>query len=115
MTPEQYVDAVYGYAAEQMRNGVAPAAIEQDLIARGLDAESASTVVQNLKQAKAKVLKEAGQKNMLFGALWCIGGTAVTVLSFASAKPGGSYVLAWGAIIFGAVQFFRGLSQMSGE
>jgi len=28
---------------------------------------------------------------------------------------GGTYVVAWGAIIFGAIQFFRGVSQSAGE
>ena len=32
----------------------------------------------------------------------------------AAATGGGKYVVAWGAIVFGAIQFFRGLIQ-SGE
>jgi hypothetical protein len=48
---------------------------------------------------------------MLYGALWCIGGLVVTVISYSAANAGGRYVLAWGAIIFGAFQFLRGLFQ----
>jgi hypothetical protein len=50
---------------------------------------------------------------MLSGALWCIGGifvTVITYLSAASSPTGGTYFVAWGAIIFGAVRFFQGLS-----
>lgn len=50
---------------------------------------------------------------MLHGALWCFGGILVTVVSYASAASspfGGTYIVAWGAIIFGAVRFFQGLS-----
>jgi hypothetical protein len=110
------VEAIYSFAAELMRNGTAPAEIEKKLVEQGLDAESAATVVDNLKQARAKALKEAGQKNMLFGALWCIGGIAVTAITYQAAAGGGggSYVVAWGAILFGAIQFFRGLAQSSG-
>jgi hypothetical protein len=48
-------------------------------------------------------------KHMLIGGLWCIGGLLVTALSYGAAIGGGSYVVAWGAIVFGAIQFFRGL------
>ena len=48
---------------------------------------------------------------MIAGAFWCIGGllfTGFTYLIAASRPGGGTYFLAWGAIAFGAVQFFRG-------
>lgn len=69
-------------------------------------------------QTRIKVLPEAnktvGQKNMLYGALWCVGGTVVTVVTYdmASSSPsGGTYFVAWGAILFGGVQFLKGLYQ----
>ncbi len=113
MTPEQAVEAIYRFAAEQMRDGVPPAEIKRRLIEQGLSAEAADIVVGNLGKAIAKAKQEAGQRNMLFGALWCVGGIVVTAATFAAASNsgGGSYVVAWGAIVFGAIQFFRGLSQ----
>lgn len=41
-------------------------------------------------------------KDMLWGAVWCVGGIIGTV-----ADTG--YIF-WGAIVFGAIQFFKGLS-----
>jgi hypothetical protein len=59
-------------------------------------------------------MNEQAKKNMIYGGLWAVGGTVVTVWTYASASDGGGhYVVAWGAIIFGAIQFFRGLSQLS--
>jgi hypothetical protein len=115
ITPEQFIDAVYSFAAQLLMDGVAPAEIEKRLVEKGLDAESAQIVVTNLKAARSKAMKEAGQKNMLYGALWCIGGLIVTAVTFQAAAGGGSYVIAWGAILFGGIQFFRGLMQSSGE
>src|SRR5712692_7157482 len=111
-TPEQ---GLYSFAGQQMRNGVAPEVIEKSLIERGMGAQAAATVVNNLAQAKAKALKDAGRKNMLYGAMWCIGGIVVTALSYRAAanSGGGRYVLAWGAILFGGIQFFRGMIQSS--
>jgi hypothetical protein len=113
--PEQAVEAVYGFAAEQMQHGVAPSGIAKSLTERGLDSEAATTVVHHLEQAKAEASKRAGEKNMLFGALWCIGGIALTALTFRAAanSGGGRYIVAWGAILFGGIQFIRGLIQSS--
>ena len=59
-------------------------------------------------------MNEQAKKNMIYGALWAVGGTVLTLWTYSSASSGGGrYVVAWGAIIFGAIQFFRGLSQLS--
>jgi hypothetical protein len=115
MSTQEIVDSLYAFAAERLMNGTPPDQIERELMDRGLDAEAARIIVSNLQQARAKAMKEAGQKNMLFGALWCIGGIIVTAVTYQAAIGGGSYVVAWGAILFGAIQFFRGLSQSAGS
>lgn len=50
---------------------------------------------------------------MLYGALWCIGGIMVTTATYSSAVAhgGGTYFVAWGAILFGAIQFLQGVFQ----
>ena len=55
--------------------------------------------------------KEVGKKNMLYGALWFIGGVVVTIGTYSAASGGGSYLVAWGAILFGGIQFLQGLYQ----
>jgi hypothetical protein len=62
----------------------------------------------------ARDFNEGAKKNMLYGALWCIGGIVVTAVTYSASSDGGRYVVAWGAIVFGAIQFFRGLMH-SGE
>ena len=47
---------------------------------------------------------------MLYGGLWCGGGILVTVVTYCAASGGGTYVVAWGAIVFGAIRFFQGLA-----
>jgi hypothetical protein len=50
------------------------------------------------------------EKQMFRGALWCIGGALVTgaTLLAASGPSGGTYIVAWGAILFGAIEFLKG-------
>jgi hypothetical protein len=59
------------------------------------------------------VTRELGGKNMLHGALWCIGGITVTFVTYSSAvsSGGGTYVVTWGAILFGGLQFLKGMYQ----
>ena len=55
---------------------------------------------------------------MVRGALWCFGGLAVTLFSYLAAvnSPyGGTYVIAWGAVVFGAVRFFKGRAAAEGR
>lgn len=49
----------------------------------------------------------------MIGALFFFGGLIVTFVTYTSAEGGGTYVVAWGAILFGGIQMVMGL--MRGE
>lgn len=112
-TQEEFVQAVYQHAADLMKKGAKNEAVVSNLIEQGLDEESANTVVNNLIEVRNKQKKEQGKKNMLFGALWGVGGIIVTAATYGAASAGGHYVVAWGAIVFGVIQFFGGVLQYS--
>ena len=58
------------------------------------------------------VQADAAAQNMVVGGLWCVGGIAVTALTYqAASAQGGHYIIAWGAILFGGLQFLKGLMQ----
>lgn len=109
---QEYANKVYESAAnllfEQKKDNDETKRL---LIEQGLSAEDADCVIANLRTQARAAEKSAGIKNMLYGALWCIGGLSFTIWTYTSAQPGGRYVLAWGAVVFGAIQFFKGLSQ----
>ena len=103
---------VYLAVFNGLQRGESSASAEKALLEKGLDQASASAVVQavqNFNAAFAKAVKSAGGRNALFGALWCVGGTVVTVATYEAARGGGTYFVAWGAIVFGAIQMLRGL------
>ena len=81
------------------------------LIAHGAEVEaSEDSGVENPRRA-------LGEKLMRRGVIWFVGGLAVTLFSYLAAisSPyGGHYVVAFGAIIFGLAQFFRGRAAASG-
>jgi hypothetical protein len=51
---------------------------------------------------------------MLVGGTWCAVGIFVTEIAYATASDGGVFVVAWGAILFGGLQFLAGLVQFLG-
>lgn len=53
--------------------------------------------------------------NTVIGALFFFGGLFITFATYSAAEGGGSYVLAWGAILFGGIQMARGLMEGSDE
>jgi hypothetical protein len=69
----------------------------------GLDSNSAQIVVSNIENRIDTKPDGDGTQDMIFGALWCVGGIIATL-----ADIGYNF---WGAIVFGAIQFFRGLSK----
>jgi len=96
------VNQIYEYAANLMVNEKKSALETQNaLLEQGLDEETASIVVSNLEQEIEKAKKERANKDILYGALWCVGG-------FIEKAADTGYIF-WGAIVFGAIQFFKGL------
>lgn len=107
---QEWIDKVYQYTFDQMvNNGVPADKMKVDLINQGLNVDDAEIVVNNATREIKKANKERGKKDMLYGALWCIGGIIVTVATYSAASNGGTYIIAYGAIIWGAIQFFKGL------
>lgn len=74
--------------------------------------QAPQTAVPPAITGKDAPAQAAGPKNMLCGALWCIGGIVVTAATYSVAsETGGRYIVAWGAILFGGLQFLQGLFQ----
>jgi hypothetical protein len=50
-------------------------------------------------------------RSMISGGLWCIGGIVVAATTTPQTSSGGMPIIAWGAILYGAVQLIQGLYQ----
>ncbi len=64
------------------------------------------------RRGKVPKAKKSGTGDMVIGGLVCVIGIVITVASYTSASNdphGGTYVVAWGAILFGGIQFCRGI------
>jgi hypothetical protein len=102
---------LYRLAAEQIESGLSSQIVQSFLIKNGLDQEEAEAVISDFYKCNSEENRTAGRRKMYFGGFFFICGTAITVITYCAAAPGGTYVISWGAIIFGAILFIRGLVQ----
>lgn len=90
---QEFVNRVYSFAANLMFEQEKSATeTKRILVEEGLREEDAEVVVTNFQNQLQQAKSEAGNKNMLYGALWCIGGLVVTALTYSAASDGGTYV-----------------------
>jgi hypothetical protein len=130
-------ESITPFIEQELRAGKSRDAIAEALVAAGWDARHVRTVVDqtpapaavapptsedavgpSARSVQDEEVRAYAIRKMKSGAAWCLGGLAVTVISFlaaANTRGGGSYFLAWGAIIFGAIDFLRGWSMYRGK
>ncbi len=106
-TPEQ--QAVLNGIAGELARGKRPAQVIDGLAAAGMDKGDAIKLVFKVEELVGEAKRKQARKKMITGALWCGGGCLVTIFTYAAASRsgGGGYVVAWGAIIFGAWQMIQ--------
>jgi hypothetical protein len=72
--------------------------------------ESDNTEQINSDEEKQEIAKRYFIR-MIYGILWFFGGTFVTLVTYflvTSISSGGTYIVAWGAILYGIITFIRG-------
>jgi hypothetical protein len=93
-----------------MDAGFSSAEVENQLIAKGLDADRARSMVRSVGKERRSVVRTAGRRNMLIGGGICLAGLVFTAISFQVAvmNDWSRFVVASGAIGIGLLQFFTG-------
>ena len=110
---QELVNKIYEYAADLMfEQEISPSETKDILIEQGLAPEDADIVISNLQTQMRQANRSVAKKNMIYGALWCLGGLLVTVITYSAASEGGgTYIVTGGAIFWGTIQFLKGLFQ----
>jgi len=118
---------LYQYVNECLDNGSSKGEVLKQLLAYGYDQDRAETIIDEaarwryknsdisrpgLNSTISNGATGGGNSNMWIGGAICLIGIIITVGScMAAGEGGGRYTIAYGAIIWGAIQFFRGMSQ----
>lgn len=80
----------------------------------GSENEAAGTAEDAVPESPDDGLREA-KRNIIAGTLWCVGGLAFSFASYYFTSAGGRYVVATGAIVYGAIQALRGVCTLLGR
>jgi fructosamine-3-kinase len=75
------------------------------LVNMGVDANKAEEIVTKIKEQVSEIKKGKARQDILYGALWCGGGTIATMAHIG--------FIFWGAILFGGIQFIKGLLNLA--
>lgn len=67
----------------------------------GVDEKLASSLAYKIDGQITEAKKSAARKDILWGAVWCVGGLVLSIANIG--------YLFWGAILFGGIQLIRGL------
>lgn len=101
--------AAYIDIARRLSGGASPDQIIDSMAEQGYTRDEAAGIVGHVNIQYRQAMAKAGRKKMLVGFLWAAGGGAVTAFTYLSSSNGGTYVVAWGAMIFGVYDIIRGL------
>lgn len=109
---QEPLEAAFQHTVALVNQGKSKAQIEAELKSTGLSQETVSSVINRVFELRKKAHRDVAGKNITLGAIWCVGGIVVTALTYQMASGGGTYFVAWGAILFGGIQFLKGLGQL---
>ena len=108
---DDFLQSIWKYVLEEKENGTPDKEILSGLQERGLDEPHSSLMLSRLPDKLKEMIDRMDTKMWVGGASFIIG-TLVTVYTYNSAQSNGGYFyVAWGAIIFGVIRFFTGLSE----
>ena len=106
---KQELSGLFKYAVMELANNKSRQVVEKLLVGQGASLETAKTVVKDAQYAVKKLRREKYKKRMTRGLLWTVVGVVVTCGTYTFADSlGGKYVLFYGAIIFGLIDFVAG-------
>ncbi|MHB8808310.1 MAG: hypothetical protein ACYC59_12140 [Anaerolineaceae bacterium] len=100
-------------AVSLVKSGKTKTEIVNELIENGIEKPEAEYVVEYILRIKSAAQKEAGKKSVRIGAIWLLIGISVTLYSYLTAHAGETYLIAWGAIIYGGYRLLKGWMQSS--
>lgn len=103
--------ALWKFILDEKEKGTANADVLKGIEERGLDEEKAMLMLNGLKLKLVEIINHNDNK-MVIGGIAFVAGIFITFLTYSQAKiNGGTYFIAWGAVVFGGIRFFTGMSE----
>lgn len=110
---DDFLKEIWKYIFDEKEKGASNEIILKGLQERGVDEPHSSQMLTNFP-AKVKEIIGRSDTKMIGGGLSFIIGIFVTLGTYSQAMTsGGTYIVAWGAVVFGAIGFFSGSAEKS--
>lgn len=115
-SPRKAIDELAEVIAEDFLSGKSKEEMVKHLVELGWAQDFAEQVVDETMneltpspEARRELARKS-QRKMKYGCLWFLGGATFTLFTYLLAREqGGVYCIAWGAMLFGLLDFLRGL------
>ncbi len=102
---EVTIEEVNKYTENLFLRGKNTEQVTEELREHGLDEQTIQTVLSNVGESLAELKRAKANKDIIYGACWCLAGVVLTATIQ-------GYIF-WGAIVFGAIRFFRGVINLN--
>ena len=109
---EKKENSIWAYAFDQKYLGKNNEELHKLLISKGLDDTNSKLIIEKLEEVSTKLKNNYDSEMITGGLVFCIG-VFVTLATLNNSINGGSYIIAWGAILFGAMRFYNGAKNKS--
>jgi len=105
-------NASFAEALNLLASGKNTGSVVQQLVMKGLPVPMAEHIVAQAGQAKRAAFRKAGLSIFLRGIGLIALGIIITAATYSLAAPGGIFLVAFGPVIAGVINVFRGLGRM---
>lgn len=107
---EEAIKTLMAFTAQLMAKKTPKSKIQTALRQQGASQEVADEIIRVVGNARREAKRKQGKEEMKRG-FWVVGvGLLITVITYgiAAGSGGGTYILAWGAILVGALYILQG-------
>lgn len=105
-------DAAREYIAGRVKAGTSREAIVQELIQRGYETGMARDLVGGVARKQASSARKSALVYLIVGIVITLLAIGTSISSYNTAQQGGTYVICWGAAVFGLYLAIRGVLQL---
>jgi len=105
-----FLASSWEYVFNAKKTGASNENIQKALLERGMEPNQAAQLLRALPN-QALLLAKAANSSLQKDGLICGLGLAVSLFTYLSATNGGTYVVAWGAVVFGGIRFLQAWNQ----
>lgn len=97
------------YAVSLLANDKLESEVISNLTEQECNQEDAKRIVEEAVAQLEEKEKKVKRQYLVFGCLFFFGGIIVSVWSYIQAYNGGTYIITWGAVLFGAMMLYKGM------